>query len=130
VKALVLYTEDHWFKSNLVYQKDRIWYTITMPYSTKEKMYAAQKRHRQETRKKLTEYLKENPCVECGESDPIVLEFDHIYRDSKTTTVSRIIAGHASWERVLTEIKKCRVLCANCHRRHTYVQMNHWGKTQ
>jgi hypothetical protein len=101
-----------------------------MPYKDKKDLYAAQKRHRQETRKQLTEYLREHPCEICGESDPIVLDFDHIDPSTKTKNVARIISGHASWKRVMEEISKCRVLCANCHRRHTYRQQNHWGKTQ
>ena len=76
------------------------------------------------------DYLKEHPCIDCGESDPIVLEFDHINPLEKTVTISRLISGHPSWQKVLNEINKCRVLCANCHRRHTYYQQNSWGKTQ
>lgn len=101
-----------------------------MPYKNKEDLYAAQKRQRQRTRKLLTEYLLNNPCELCGESDPIVLEFDHINPLEKTVTISRLISGHPSWQKVLNEINKCRVLCANCHRRHTYYQQNSWGKTQ
>jgi hypothetical protein len=101
-----------------------------MPYKNKEDLYAAQKRQRQRTRQRLTEYLLEHPCEICGESDPVVLEFDHINREEKSKPVSRIISGHASWPKVLEEISKCRVLCANCHRRHTYDQLGHWGKTQ
>lgn len=101
-----------------------------MPYKNKEDLYAAQKRQRERTRQKLTEYLLDHPCEICGEDDPIVLEFDHIDRDKKDRPISRIISGHSSWPKVLTEIEKCRVLCANCHRRYTYYQLGHWGKTQ
>jgi hypothetical protein len=101
-----------------------------MPYKNREDLYAAQKRQRQRTRNKLTEYLLDHPCEICGEDDPIVLEFDHIDTSIKKTTISRLISGHASWDRIMIEIEKCRVLCANCHRRYTYEQQNHWGKTQ
>lgn len=101
-----------------------------MPYKNREDLYAAQKRQRARTREKITEYLLDHPCEICGEQDPIVLEFDHIDPSSKWKSISRLIGGHPSWSKVLDEINKCRVLCANCHRRHTYKQQNHWGKTQ
>lgn len=101
-----------------------------MPYNSKEKLYAAQKRHRQRNRAKVLEYLLEHPCVTCGEADPIVLDFDHLDRETKFKDISRMLSGHYSWVKILDEINKCRVLCANCHRRHTYVQLGHWGKTQ
>jgi hypothetical protein len=99
-----------------------------MPYKDRDTLYAKQKEHRIKMREKLLQYLLENPCVECGESDPRVLDFDHIDPSTKTKTVSRFLAGHAGWDKIMSEIDKCRVLCANCHRRHTYKQQNYWGK--
>ncbi len=61
------------------------------------------------------DYLLEHPCVDCGEPDPIVLEFDH--RSDKLFTVSEVLHGHMRWEVVAAEIAKCEVRCANCHRR-------------
>jgi hypothetical protein len=65
--------------------------------------------------KRLHDYLLEHPCVDCGERDPLVLEFDHI--KDKDCDVSDLL-GRA-WTRVLNEIAKCEVRCANCHRRVT-----------
>jgi len=101
-----------------------------MPYNSKEKLYAAQKQHRERNKVKVLEYLLEHPCTVCGENDPIVLDFDHLDRETKFKEVSRMLSGHYSWKKIFEEINKCRVLCANCHRRHTYSQLNHWGKTQ
>ena len=64
------------------------------------------------------EYLLTHPCVDCGESDPVVLEFDHV-RGTKVQAVSKMIASHRSKQSVLEEIAKCEVRCANCHRRVT-----------
>lgn len=65
---------------------------------------------------RLWEYLESHPCVDCGESDPVVLEFDHV-RGEKTRPVSILVKW--SWGRVVEEIEKCAVRCANCHRRVT-----------
>lgn len=62
-------------------------------------------------------YLGKHPCVDCGESDIIVLEFDHL-RD-KVADVSVLARGGYSIETIQKEIDKCEVVCANCHRRRT-----------
>ncbi len=63
------------------------------------------------------EYLLEHPCVVCGESDPVVLDFDHI--NNKHSDISSLIKSGCSIETINQEINKCQVLCANCHRRKT-----------
>jgi len=65
----------------------------------------------------LIEYLRGHPCVDCGETDIVVLDFDHL-RD-KAAGVSDLVAAGARWERILVEIEKCEVVCANDHRRRT-----------
>ena len=72
-------------------------------------------------RQYMYNFLKSHPCVVCGESDPVVLEFDHIDQSTKTTAVS--LMADYSLDRVKEEIAKCRILCANCHKRHTAIQM-------
>lgn len=68
----------------------------------------------------IYEYLTKNPCVDCGESDPIVLEFDHLVPENKYKSVSEMSCR--SLTKVKLEISKCQVLCANCHRRKTAKQ--------
>ncbi len=58
-------------------------------------------------------------CHDCGNpfSDrPEVFDFDHMY--DKTKAISKMITT-ASWERVLAELKKCELVCTNCHRTRT-----------
>jgi hypothetical protein len=64
----------------------------------------------------LREYLADKACADCGIRELAVLEFDHL-RD-KTSAVSDMVA-HASWRRILAEIARCDVVCANCHPRRT-----------
>ncbi len=79
-----------------------------------------------ENLRRLVEYLLLHPCVDCGEPDPIVLEFDHRDRSTKGTTVANIMR-YSAWSQVEAEIRKCDVRCANRHRRRTARQMG-WGK--
>lgn len=51
--------------------------------------------------------------MDCGETDPVVLEFDHI-RD-KRGDVTQMISGGLLWDTVEAEIAKCEVRCVNCH---------------
>lgn len=75
-------------------------------------------------RKMIWEYLLEHPCVDCGEKDPTVLEFDHL-RDKKKNISS--LTNDVTLKRVLEEIAKCEVRCANCHRRKTALTLR-WHK--
>lgn len=80
----------------------------------------ARVRNAEQTRinaKFMIEYLSSHPCVDCGESDIVVLEFDHL-RD-KVADVSVLARGGYSLEAIQKEIDKCEVVCANCHRRRT-----------
>lgn len=76
------------------------------------------KKMRAERRKWLLEYLKKQRCMDCGESNPIVLDFDHV-RGKKRDSVPRLLV-EVSLKAAQLEIKKCEVVCANCHRKRTY----------
>ena len=69
----------------------------------------------------VLKYLKTHHCVDCGESNPIVLDFDHV-RGKKYNSISFLIEGGYSEENILKEIEKCEVRCANCHRKKTAIQ--------
>jgi hypothetical protein len=65
----------------------------------------------------VLDYLLRHPCVDCGERDPVVLEFDHIRE--KSAHVSHLISQCASKTAIDAEISRCDVVCTNCHRRRT-----------
>ena len=78
---------------------------------------------RDEIQNKMLEFLSKQACADCFESDPVVLEFDHV-KEGKKKTVSAHMSGKSSWNTILEEISKCEVVCANCHRRRTYLRCN------
>ena len=63
--------------------------------------------------------LENSYCAVCHESDIRVLEFDHIYPAEKKFSISQAVKLGFSWSEVEKEINKCRILCANCHKKHT-----------
>ena len=69
----------------------------------------------------ILEYLKRHPCKDCGETDPVVLEFDH--RGDKNYHISEM--SDFSLSNLKAEIAKCDVRCANCHRRKTAIEFNY-----
>jgi hypothetical protein len=96
-------------------------------YRANRKAYVTQARERKralalERTRFLLEYFAEHPCVDCGETDPVVLEFDHL-RD-KAFDVGQSLPYRA-WSAILEEIAKCEVVCANCHRRRTARRAGH-----
>jgi len=75
----------------------------------------------------MFEYMSTKACANCGEVDIRVLELDHLNPQTKRFTISQAVKLGYGWDDVLTEIKKCQVLCANCHKKRTAQQFN-WYK--
>lgn len=73
-------------------------------------------------KKFVFEYLLNHSCIDCGESDPMVLDFDH-QRD-KLQNVSLMMQRGVLLDKLKAEIAKCEVRCANCHRRKTAKEQN------
>jgi hypothetical protein len=76
--------------------------------------------------REIDEYLREHACVDCGESDPLVLEFDHRDGVDKVETIA-FLRVRGTREGLLAEIGKCDVRCSNCHQRRTAEQFA-WAK--
>jgi hypothetical protein len=70
------------------------------------------------------EALAASGCVDCGESDVCVLDFDHV--GEKTATITQLVRREASLQRLRDEIARCEVRCANCHRRRTAISRGHY----
>jgi len=90
------------------------------------RLIAMQARHRHENFLRMIEYLFAHPCADCGEPDPVVLEFDHLPGVDKRFDIARsVTASTRSWTAILYEIAKCEVVCASCHRRRTARRAGH-----
>lgn len=81
----------------------------------------------QEARSFVWDYLASHPCVDCGESDPVVLEFDHV-KGEKVKNITDMASAGYSPDAIAREISKCVVRCANCHRRRTSKQRGWFRK--
>lgn len=77
----------------------------------------SQRRRSSAARAVIVAHLASHPCVDCGERDIAVLEFDHVL--TRRDTVGTLLARGARPERIRSEIARCQVRCANCHRRVT-----------
>lgn len=60
-------------------------------------------------------YKRRCGCRHCGENDPIVLDLHHVDPSGKDANPASLLGG--SLEVLRAEIRKCIVLCSNCHRR-------------
>jgi hypothetical protein len=67
-------------------------------------------------------YLKSHPCVDCRESDPLVLQFDHVDLTEKRGCVTGF--SGSSRQRIEEEISRCVIRCANCHAKKTAQERN------
>ncbi len=79
----------------------------------------------EDNQKRLVDYLHSHPCVDCGQTDIRVLEFDHIH-GNKSNNIARMVGEGFSWSTIEAEIAKCEVRCANCHRIKTNERSGWW----
>ena len=93
--------------------------------ANKEIMKIRAKTYTTNNRQKLREYInqlkKETPCMDCEiKYPPCVLDFDHVI-GKKKKNISSLISDSVSLETLQTEINKCEIVCANCHRIRTHL---------
>jgi len=70
---------------------------------------------REDNRDEFLSYKKTLSCVSCGNPDHRVLDFHHP-NDDKFKGVAALLGQGYSIAMLMTEVAKCEVLCANCHR--------------
>lgn len=76
---------------------------------------------RQTTRKFVVQYKTGKPCLDCGETYPhYMMDFDHV-TGVKVGNIEKI-AREGDMDKLLKEISKCDLICANCHRHRTFMR--------
>ena len=76
-------------------------------------------------KKFLFEFLSSSKCKDCGESDIMILEFDHTEKKSFNLGKSHMIKG-LTLEELAKEVSKCEIRCSNCHTRKTHMEQRTW----
>jgi hypothetical protein len=109
----------HWICLECQRAAARSWYLARVPGAGRSKGYGTFVRESLTARIDL--YLHAHPCVDCGEENIALLDFDHL-RD-KTADISTMVRDAASWQEIAREIAKCAVRCANCHARVTALRI-------
>lgn len=82
--------------------------------------------NKRKVKKAYRVWLATQKCVDCGESDPVVLDADHV-RGRKASGIAKMLTSGRTWEAVQKELEKCEIRCANCHRRKT-AKENGWTR--
>ena len=119
---------------------------ISMPYKSKKDQAAASKRHYEANKDKIkarsyarnkTQRLRNrefircikeiSKCIDCGENNPVVLDFDHV-KGEKLMNISDMSSRGYSFKSIEKEMEKCEVRCANCHRIITTKRKNEKDK--
>lgn len=81
---------------------------------------SVRKRNARRAQARLLDSLRDRACLDCGgRFPPCSMDFDHRDPTTKRTAVTRLI-GRTGTARLLDEVAKCDIVCANCHRLRTY----------
>jgi len=78
------------------------------------------KDHRRRVSYQFRQIKEESGCVDCGEMYPHwLLDFDHLPEYNKKGSPNQLAARHGM-KAGMEELKKCEIVCPNCHRNRTY----------
>lgn len=114
----------------------KIW-SMPYKYDTPENIEKARASRRKHYRENKEQYYRRNdekeqhlrhfvaavksyPCEDCGLTyPPYVMDFDHLPGFIKDGNISKMY-NKGSWGKIIIEIMKCDLVCANCHRERTH----------
>jgi hypothetical protein len=82
------------------------------------------KQNHKKVREFVFNYLLQNPCIDCGETNVLALEFDHLH--SKKFNIGTAVGNNLLSTKIKSEIKKCVIRCSSCHRIKTHQEQNSW----
>jgi len=88
----------------------------------KELFKSRAKKRRRENRQWFITYKQSLKCSKCGDERWYVLDFHHRKNSKKNLNICEMVNRVYSKEKIVEEIEKCDVLCANCHREEHYLR--------
>jgi hypothetical protein len=84
--------------------------------NNRQKVIDSVAERRRELRKWFDEYKSTLSC-KCGENHPDCLDFHHVNPEEKDLDIAMAINRGWGREKIMREVAKCIVVCANCHRK-------------
>ena len=89
----------------------------------KDAYLARNKKYRQELNNYINDIKENSPCADCGRFYPYyVMDFDHVEGQNKVGIISYFCkTGRVG--AMKKEMKKCELVCANCHRIRTRARL-------
>jgi hypothetical protein len=87
--------------------------------TNRAKTLIANAKIRKEAKDKWIAYKSGLSCTKCGFNHVAALDFHHTDPALKDGNIHRFVSN-GRFAKAYEEIKKCIVLCANCHRIHHY----------
>ena len=87
----------------------RKWYSLNSAHAKRKVV-----ERRRVIRHTINSYKAEQGCGNCPERDPDCLVFHHV-KGKKEIEIARAIVIGWSLKHIQIEMRKCTVLCANCH---------------
>jgi len=106
--------------SNIEIPEDKKWENLTpyqrYYYKNREKEKERTKKRSKKIKTWFKKFKSQFKCEECGEDHPACLDFHHV-KDKEAGVTELAIRQKVSKERIKEEVKKCKVLCSNCHRK-------------
>jgi hypothetical protein len=105
------------YKDPKVKQTKQKTYASTYYANNKEIVIAASRASAKAYKDQWRSFKATLLCVQCGQNHPATFDFHHVDSSTKEESVNKLIKNRA-FKRAMEEVKKCVVLCANCHRIH------------
>ena len=111
------------YKDPIVRKEKHAEYSRKHYEANKAKVIAANDIRKKEGKEKWAEFKSSLKCTKCGFNHTAALDFHHEDPSQKEYNVNRLVSNK-QFVKAYKEIKKCVVLCANCHRIHHYEEKN------
>jgi hypothetical protein len=114
-KKLIEYSAQYKRNNNEKTRENQREYNKTWYSKNKELKIQQIKERQQKLREWLREYKENLSCEICGENHISCIQFHHKDMVTKEMSIADAITRKWGIERILKEIEKCQVVCANCH---------------